>query len=89
VLVIALTTPGFSGLMFLPVEDNIEIFESGYGLRDRYLEQVAHMVTFLAEARDPEVIQFRDIFEKYGKGIPQKHFVREGVSCKLTLGPWL
>jgi len=75
-LVIALTTPGFAGLMFPPFEDVVRKIEQARGARERYLEQCVNSTPFLLKAQDPEVIRFRDLFELAGKGIPQEEFVR-------------
>lgn len=75
-LVIALTTPGFAGLMFPSPEQIREKFANGAGDRARYLAQVVKSGPYLDKCDDPEIIIYRDIINEAGRALPQEEFIR-------------
>jgi hypothetical protein len=75
-LEIAITTPGFAGLFFPPLETLRDMFLQGKGLRDRYLSQNTKSGVFLSKCHNAEVCQYRDLINEFGRAIPQEWFVR-------------
>jgi hypothetical protein len=75
-LVIAMTAPNFTGLMFPPHADLEEAFSAGKGDRKRYLEQIVSCNDLLSTCENAEISSYFNIIRDAGRALPQEEFVR-------------